>query len=203
MAGILSALAFAAGHAHSAGVLKMLAATGYVATALAAGAVETLYGRVLLAGLALCWAGDLLLIPRGRGPAFLGGVAAFLLGHLAYAAAFVVHGVNLEWTFAAAIAAALAGWRVLRWIEGHRVPPGLRAPVHGYVAAISAMVALSVGAGAAGGPWIVPAGAVAFMASDVLVARERFVEATAVNTLVGLPLYFLAQALLALSVTGR
>jgi uncharacterized membrane protein YhhN len=40
----------------------------------------------------------------------------------------------------------------------------------------------------------------AFMASDVFVARERFVRSSPVNTTAGLPLYFLGQVLLALTV---
>jgi uncharacterized membrane protein YhhN len=47
---------------------------------------------------------------------------------------------------------------------------------------------------------LVPSGAVAFLASDVVVARERFVHTSPWNTGVGLPLYFLAQTLLALSI---
>jgi len=48
-------------------------------------------------------------------------------------------------------------------------------------------------------PWILP-GAVAFYASDLAVARHRFVTETFSNKLWGTPLYFGAQLLLAASV---
>jgi uncharacterized membrane protein YhhN len=43
-------------------------------------------------------------------------------------------------------------------------------------------------------------GAALFFASDLLVARDRFVRPGLANRLVGLPLYYAAQVLLALAV---
>ena len=83
--GLASAGASAAGTRKTAGVLKMAAATGYVALAVAGGATGTGYGQAVLAALLLCWLGDLLLIAPGRGAAFLGGLASFLVGHVAFA----------------------------------------------------------------------------------------------------------------------
>jgi uncharacterized membrane protein YhhN len=48
-------------------------------------------------------------------------------------------------------------------------------------------------------PLIGVVGAVLFAASDLFVARERFVKSTAINTSVGLPLYYAAQLLIASS----
>ena len=197
--GVASALAHA-GRSRVAAVLKMAAATGYLGVALLGGATGTMYGRVLLVGLVLCWMGDLLLIPKGNTTAFLGGLGSFLLGHVAYAVAFVAAGVSAVWVGAAVPPVALTGGAVLTWLWRQPLPRPMRLPVVAYVAAISVMVALAWGAAGVSAPWIVPVGAMVFMASDIFVARERFVVASPWNTRVGLPLYFLAQALLALSV---
>ena len=79
--GVLSAQASTGGARRTAATLKMSAATGYVLLALWVGAAESSFGRVMLAGFALCWIGDLLLLAPGRGQAFLCGLAAFLSGH--------------------------------------------------------------------------------------------------------------------------
>ena len=44
------------------------------------------------------------------------------------------------------------------------------------------------------------AGAIAFYLSDLFVARDRFLKNDFINRLVGLPLYYLGQFLLAFSV---
>ena len=49
----------------------------------------------------------------------------------------------------------------------------------------------------AGGPWQVAVGALAFTASDVAVARDRFVKNGFQNRAWGLPLYYGAQLLIA------
>jgi hypothetical protein len=61
------------------------------------------------------------------------------------------------------------------------------------------MSALAVGVAGAGGPWAVAAGALAFTASDVSVARDRFVREEFFNRAWGLPLYYCAQLLIALT----
>ena len=197
---VVSALGHVSKRPRLAAALKMTAATGYLALALGGGAIGTVYGRVILLALALCWVGDLLLVQPGSGRLFLGGLASFLLGHVAYAVAFVTGGVSESWAATGAIGATAVGGVVLWWLWRHQLAEPMRGPVIAYVAAISVMVALSWGAAGAGAGWLVPVGAMSFMASDVLVARERFVRSSPVNTTVGLPLYFLAQVLLALTV---
>jgi uncharacterized membrane protein YhhN len=44
------------------------------------------------------------------------------------------------------------------------------------------------------------AGAMGFYFSDLFVARERFLKKSFVNKMIGLPLYFIGQFLLAFSV---
>ncbi|HZR84686.1 MAG TPA: lysoplasmalogenase [Candidatus Binatia bacterium] len=176
---------------------KPLASTGFVAVAVAAGAGQTTYGRLVLVALALGWLGDVLLIPRSEA-VFRAGIASFLLGHLAFAAAFAVRGLAAAWTALAAAALgvpAVATWRALR----DRVPSGLRPAVVAYVAVIAVMVACAVGAAVRSRAILVLVGAVMFFVSDLSVARDRFVAPGFANKLWGLPLYYGGQVALALS----
>lgn len=198
VAGLL--LAEARGSRAGKWIAKPLASTGFVATALAAGATESAYGVAVLVALVLSWLGDVLLIPKARG-AFLAGLASFLLGHVAFAVAFVVHGVSLAALVAAAVVVVAPAALALRWLGPH-VPPAMRAPVRAYVTVISGMVACAVGAAAAGAPAALLPGALCFYASDLAVARERFVQNTFWNKAWGLPLYYGAQLLLASTVAA-
>ena len=177
---------------------KLLASLGFLGVALSAGAWASPYGRVVLLALVLCWWGDVLLLPRG-GPWFLWGLVSFLLGHLAFGAAFLVVGVALPWVVLALVVEGVLGVVVLCWLWPH-VPRRMRPPVAGYVVIISLMLALAVGMGGDGGSWIVPLAALSFYLSDIAVARQRFVTEAFANRAVGLPLYYGAQVVLALSV---
>ncbi len=177
---------------------KPVASAGFIGLAVAAGAMASIYGRAVLVALALSWIGDVCLLSQKSRP-FLFGLAAFLLAHLAYAAAFIVHGQELAWSLAALAVLALPAWVVLRGLGPH-LPAAMRLPVRAYVAVITVMVALAAGTFAAGAHPSLPIGAVAFYLSDLAVARERFVASGLVNRAVGLPLYYFAQLCLAWSV---
>jgi uncharacterized membrane protein YhhN len=180
-------------------VAKPLASTAFIAVALAAGAADSRYGCAILAGLVLSWFGDVFLIPRGRPQIFLAGVLSFLAGHVAYAVAFLLRGVNGGMFAVAALAAALVAVVVLRWL-GPRVPADMRVAVPAYIFVISIMVVCAASSFAArGNPWI-PLGAIGFYLSDLSVARDRFVTSEFINRLWGLPLYYAAQVVLAWSV---
>ncbi len=196
IAGIGAAVADAAGKPGR-GPLKMLAASGYLAFAWSQGALESPYGRVVFLALGLSWAGDFLLLGDGR-RAFVAGLVAFLLAHLAFAAAFTLHGVTAPVAAGAGVAMLAVDAMVLRWLLAADLPAPMRAPLTAYLVAIALMVALAAGTGSAG----VAAGAIAFAASDIFVARQRFVRRSAMNRLIGLPLYFAGQLLLAASVGG-
>ncbi len=175
--------------------VKPLAALTFVAAGVAMGGLATTFGTVMLAGLVLCLGGDVLLIPRARG-AFLAGLVSFLLGHVAYAIAFVVRGLHAGATGAAAAGLALAALLVARWLLPH-VEREMKGPVLAYTAVITTMVACAVGTFVAhGDPWLV-AGAAGFYLSDLAVARDRFVAPGFVNRAWGLPLYFYSQLALA------
>ena len=178
---------------------KMSAATAFLAMALACGALESTYGQILLAGLVLCWIGDACLLSSGRSLAFLVGIGAFLLGHLAYAVAFHHLGIHLGALLGSALVIGGLGAFVLRWLRPH-VPEDFRIPVFCYVSVISLMVAMSIGAFVAGAPGLLPVGAIVFAVSDVFVARERFVRSGFINPALGLPAYFGSQMGLAYTI---
>ncbi len=177
---------------------KPLASAGFLGLAVSAGALDTDYGRAVLAALALSWLGDVFLLSQKPRP-FLLGLGAFLLAHVAYAVAFVAYGQDTEWSLVALAVLAVPAFFVLRWL-GPRLPATMRLPVRAYVAVISGMMALAIGTFAAGGKPILPIGAAAFYLSDLAVARDRFVAPGFANRLVGLPLYYFAQLCLAWSV---
>ena len=175
---------------------KPVASLAFLWVALAAGALESTYGRWVLLGLALCLAGDLLLIPQERKAAFRAGVFAFLAGHVAFSVAFLGLPIDPPGLAVAAVVLTLALAAVLRWLSPS-VTADMVLPVRAYMLVIGIMSALACGVAAAGGPWAIAAGALAFTASDVSVARDRFVRHEFLNRAWGLPLYYAAQLLIA------
>lgn len=182
-------------------IAKPLASLGFIATAYAAGAAESVYGNNLLLGLYACALGDLLLIPRGAKIWFLLGMLSFAIGHGGYAVAFARYGISDKGTMFALAPMVVVAILTLRWL-GPRLPVMMISPVRMYIAVISVMTALAVGASVASNQWLIAAGAILFALSDLFVARERFVQPDFRNQLIGLPLYYLAQLLLAWSVVG-
>lgn len=178
---------------------KMAASTGFVVIALSVGGMSNTYGRIVLVALALSWIGDLLLTYTYRS-AFLGGLAAFLLGHVAYSIAFGFLGLNVTIAGAAAIVMTIVGVFVWRWLSPHA--GDMAAPVVAYIVVITVMVVAAVAAFGAGATVLIPIGACSFYASDIAVARNQFVAPGIVNRMWGLPLYYLAQVLLASTAGG-
>ncbi len=201
MASLVAALLFVLaepGRARLEWAVKPAAALVFIGAGVYAGALGTTWGAVLFAGLVLAACGDVLLIPKDR-RAFLAGLVSFLLGHVAYAVAFGVRGLDWRWLGAAAFICAAVAIPVLRWLWPHVEGP-MRGPVAAYIVVITAMVTLAAGTvGARGNPWIL-VGALGFYLSDLAVARDRFVVCSFKNRLWGLPLYFFSQLLLASTV---
>ncbi len=178
--------------------LKMAASTGFLATALAAGALHGSYGRTILAALVFCWWGDYFLT-RGSETSFLLGLVAFLLGHLGFAAAFLIHGINPRWALAAALMLFIPAMAVYLWLEEQLGP--MKLPVCAYIAVISLMLALATGTRGRGATRLIFIGAALFYASDLFVARQKFATPSPWNSMIGLPLYYAAQLCLAASIT--
>jgi len=175
---------------------KPLASAAFIWLGLVSGGLDSGYGRLVLAALALCLLGDILLIPRDRPQVFRAGVFAFLLGHVAYGAAFLGRPLAPVGLAAGAVVLGAVLLTVLRWL-GKSLPADMAGPVRVYMLVIGVMAALACGVTAAGGPWAVAVGALAFTASDISVARDRFVRHRFINRAWGLPLYYAAQLLLA------
>ena len=180
---------------------KPLAAGAYIWLAVSQGATASAYGLAVLCALGLCWLGDVLLIPRENRAVFRAGVLAFLAGHLAYAVAFIVRGVDPVSLVVGLVLILAPALVVRRWL-GDRVPGELRGAVQAYLVVISLMFAMALGTHGSRDAWIIVAGAGLFWLSDLFVARDRFVRPGFPNRLAGLPLYFAAQGLLAISVAS-
>jgi uncharacterized membrane protein YhhN len=178
---------------------KPAASTLFVLAALRGGALDWSYGRLVAVALALSWLGDVLLIPVERPRVFQAGVAAFGLAHVAYVAAFLSRGCALWRALPAAAFAVLAFTAAARWLRPH-VPAEMRLSVRAYMAILSAM--LVAGAAASAADPAIALGAALFYASDLAVARDRFVAPGFANALVGLPLYYAAQMVLAATGSG-
>jgi uncharacterized membrane protein YhhN len=181
-------------------VTKLAASVSFVLVALALDAPSSAYGRWILAALVLGLAGDALLL-GAHSAAFLGGLGAFLASHVCFAVAFVVVPFSAPAFAVALVPAAALGFVIVRWLWPH-LGPGFKPPVLAYVAAILLMCCCAAGASAAAGRWWVLGGAVLFAASDISVARDRFVADQLVNRVWGLPAYFVAQLVLAWSVAS-
>ena len=177
---------------------KPIASLAFIWAGLAAGALETTYGQLILLGLVLCLLGDLLLIPHDRPAIFRAGVFAFLLGHVAYSAAFLTRPLDPFGLAAGAVLLVVVVGGTLLWLGG-KLPRDMVWPVRVYMVVIGVMATLACGVTAAGGPWAVAVGALAFTASDISVARDRFVQHEFLNRAWGLPLYYAAQLLLAVT----
>lgn len=180
-------------------VLKPIAATGFVLTAWFAGALDTGYGRWIFVGLLFSWVGDVALLARVSPGLFRLGLGSFLLGHVAYSVGFVVRGIAPGVALAAAAVLALPAAATLRWLEPH-LSESMRIPVRAYVTVITIMVLLATATVAqVGNTWVL-VGAFLFYLSDLAVARQRLVIASAWNGAWGTPLYFVGQVVLARTV---
>lgn len=187
------------GHSAPAAVAKVIASSAFVALALRQGALATGYGRLVLAGLALSWCGDLFLVGRSQ-TFFLAGLGAFLLAHIAYSAAFVRHGFGRFAVAIAAVPIVVVAILVWYWLAP-QTPADLSLPVRIYIAVISLMVILAYGTRGAGGSGLIPAGATLFFLSDLSVAALRLAGTDYPTYALGLPAYYAAQVCLALSVS--
>jgi uncharacterized membrane protein YhhN len=175
---------------------KPFASTMVLALALSLGAWGSEYGRLLCVALAFSWLGDVLLIPRGDSPFFLAGMVSFFLAHLGYCAAFWRLGLHPRAAGVSFLAMAIVDLLVYRWLRP-RLSGLFRFAVPAYLAAIALMVVFAVSASVAMGRPRMGLGAALFAASDLAVARDRFVADSWRNKAVGLPLYYTAQLILA------
>jgi uncharacterized membrane protein YhhN len=128
---------------------------------------------------------------------FLVGLGAFLLGHIAYIAAFARHGVRgLDVLAGVLVVAGVAGLALPAVLRGAARAAGraFAALVAGYATVLSAMTVLGVGTGVVA----TAVGATLFLCSDTVLARERFVARMRYGSLLVIVTYHLAQGLILL-----
>jgi uncharacterized membrane protein YhhN len=151
--------------------------------------------RWFVAALVFSLVGDvLLMLPREQ---FVGGLSAFFVGHCCYLAGFWSRGPALVPLLIAAAVAALAiglvGTRVLAAVRLRA--PDLVGPVAAYMVVIGAMLATALAV--ANPPAAV--GAALFVASDSMIAWDRFVGKVAGASVLIMVTYHLGQAALVVS----
>ncbi|MCU0260991.1 MAG: lysoplasmalogenase [Ilumatobacteraceae bacterium] len=178
---------------------KPLTLVALIGVAVALDPVDPVVRAWFVAALVLSLVGDVCLLFEDR--LFLPGLAAFLLGHVAYVIGFVVAAPWEWWRFGVAtallvVAAVAIGRRVVAGAV--RRDRGLGAPVAAYVLVISAMVACA----AAVGPAIAVVGAVLFFVSDSVLGWRLFVDERSWMPVTVMVTYHLGQAALVLSLLG-
>ena len=169
--------------------------------------------RVIELGILLSLVGDVALLFRSKN-AFLVGLVFFLGAHISYTVAFISAAGGLGaaggWVssprvIVAAVVLAAATSLLVRALW--RGAAGLRGPVVGYAAAISAMVlsavaAAGAAASSAGGPspgTLALVGALLFYVSDASLALDRFRRPIPHAALLTLGVYWLGQLGIALA----
>jgi uncharacterized membrane protein YhhN len=174
---------------------KVTASAGFVVLALMRSRLSTPYDRWVLAALVACMVGDVLLaVPH----AFPAGLASFLLGHLGFIVAFSTLLPPRGWPPLAGLALAVVSVAAALWLWPHL--GALRVAVLAYIAVITVMAwGATAVAGRAG--WTACAAGLLFYVSDFAVARDRFVLKRFASRAWGLPAYYVAQVLFALTLT--
>ena len=160
------------------------------------------YYYFLFAGLVLCLLGDFCLVFPQKGM-FLGGLILFLLGHVLYFLGFFnLTQTNFQAWVGTVLILVVSGM-IYGWLKPHLGSMGLA--VFAYTVVISVMLSgawsvLCNSGLAPTGRLMVFGGALSFYISDIFVARDRFLKKDFFNRLIGLPLYYTGQFLLAFSV---
>lgn len=181
------------------GIAKCAASIGFLWVAFSAGAFQSTFGIIMFTGLFFSFWGDAFLIGSGNN-FFLAGLVSFFLAHVAYGIAFAVYAFNPLVTIGALIVMIPHTVVIYRWLSPH-VEQELFAPVVAYMAVITLMVALAAATWGRPAAFFIVIGAVLFYISDLFVARGRFVESGMINGLIGLPIYYGGQLILAYSIS--
>lgn len=151
------------------------------------------FARICLAGAllgSLC--GDIMLdLPYAN--VFIFGLVAFLVGHLFYTVLFFRYAKSPDGFNKVTIAGLVLFAGVMIWIF-RTIPPALYGPVVLYIVVI---VTMSIGA------LLVPAenrllfwGALLFIASDVVLAVNKFLVVIPYGRVINISLYFIAQLMI-------
>jgi len=182
-------------------ITKSILSSLFVATALLQPHPVPTYCHYLLVGLIFCLMGDVCLaLPQKK--AFMGGLTAFLVGHVFYILSFLSLTSIFHWISTGVLIIFGVSAFVFFWLRPHL--KSMLIPVLLYILVITAM---------ASGAWtvfwkssspisartLILVGSFCFYFSDLFVARNKFIKEEYRNRLLGLPLYYTGQFLLAFS----
>ncbi len=183
-------------------IVKSILSLLFVITALLQPHSVPAYYHYLFVGLIFCLIGDVCLaLPQKK--AFTVGLAAFLVGHIFYIFSFSSLIQIDQWISGLFFCLFGISALIFFWLRPHL--KSMLIPVLLYILVITVM---------ASGAWAVflkspfhvfgrgllLAGALCFYVSDIFVARDKFIKEEYRNRLLGLPLYYVGQFLLAFSV---
>ena len=175
-------------------VAKPATLLSLIVAALVLGALDADGGRWLLVALAFGLVGDVFLLGKSDAR-FRGGLAAFLVGHLAYVVCFADVGLprpGWSWLGLLAVAGAFVITRQVVPATYRHGGAAMAVPVAVYTVVIAAML---ISAWWTGLP-LVAAGATVFVCSDSVLALHRFVRPLPHADLVVMITYHLGQALI-------
>lgn len=190
------------GRPRLAGALKAAPVLVLASAALASGSDgEATYATPIAIGLGWSALGDICLLRADR---FLAGLASFAVAHLCYLSAFVGGGPTIvpAWGWLLGLGTGAAGLAAVLW---PRLGGRLRLAVALYVALLVAMAwaavsrAVTPGVEATSGLWAA-GGALLFVASDTVLALDRFVRRLPAGHAAVMTSYYAAQAAIAASV---
>jgi len=183
-------------------ITKFILSLLFVIAALIQPRPVPVYFHYLLMGLIFCLVGDVCLaLPQKK--AFMGGLVAFLLGHILYIFSFLNLVSIPKWLSPGVLIIVVISTLVFFWLRPHL--KFMLIPVLLYIVVITLMAigALAVfwkSSFQVSGRVLILAGALCFYASDIFVARQRFIKEEFRNRILGLPLYYTGQFMLAFSV---
>jgi uncharacterized membrane protein YhhN len=169
-----------------------------IVATLVLGATDTTAGRWLLVALVFGLAGDVALLEKSDSR-FRLGLAAFLVGHVAFVLCFIQVGLDPQgWNYLSflVLGACLLATRQVAASTYLRGGLALAAPVALYTVVIGAMV---IYAFTTGEP-LIAVGATVFAVSDTVLARDRFVRPWEGAQLLVMVTYHVGQALIVIGV---
>jgi uncharacterized membrane protein YhhN len=183
-------------------IVKSILSLLFVMTALLQPHSVPAYYHYLFIGLIFCLIGDVCLaLPQEK--AFMVGLVSFLLGHVLYISAFLSLVQVSHWFSPGVFIIFGISAFIFLWLRPHL--KSMLIPVLLYILVITVMAS---GAWAVfwkssfqtSGRAFILAGSLCFYFSDLFVARDKFIKEEYRNQLLGLPLYYAGQFLLAFSI---
>ena len=183
-------------------IVKPVPSLLFVVAALLQPRSVSAYYHYLLVGLIFCLIGDVFLaLPQEK--AFKVGLIAFLIGHISYILSFSSLIPASYWISSGLFIFLGMSAFVFFWLRPHL--KSMLIPVSLYIVIITVMV---IGAWAVfwkssfgiSGRALILAGALCFYFSDLFFARDKFIKKECLNPLLGLPLYYAGQFILAFSI---